>query len=477
MNSLKKQALRSGKHVASLALVEKAVALVQLLILARLLNPEAFGVFALAMALVIAGSVFTSLGTERILIQRASLNDGFVGSAWLTEIGRGALVSTACFLLAPLYAEWMRAPELENVLYLLMLIPFFASLQTPALTIAERDLKFGKVVSFQIASSAIQLLILSGLAYVYPNVYALAIGFTVMALVRSVLSWFWFGVSILPSYTKKYVIELFGLGKHYFVIALGGYAMTQGDTLIVGNILGAVVLGYYVMAYQISQWPVDILGRIVGRVAFPVFSRLQEDTSRLNRAFDQVLQIQLLFLVPVVVALFLFSPLIIPVLLGSAYTPSIVILQAMILIIVGRGMSHLLDPFIIGAGYVSFASKVKIFETSVFLISVWYGVHNFGVEGAAIGAGMGYLFAALVRIVFVCYIVKYSVLRLFKRVSTPLFAALLSALPIIQFELFLEMSDLTRLLLEATIFALIYIFVSVLLDRTWVSKLKELLQQ
>ena len=474
MSDLREKAVRSGKDTIVIAVLEKVIAFAQLFLLARLLNPEAFGVFAMAMALVIAGTVFTSLGTERILIQRHELDDSFVGSIWLAELGRGFLVSLLCVVLAPYYALWMHAPDVEQVLYFLAWIPFLSSLQTPAVIIAERNLLFRQVVLFQIFSGLIQFLILIALAYVYADVFALAVGFTMMAIVRSLFSWAWFGLQYRPSFNRAHFQELLSTGKHYFVIALGGYAMTQGDNLMIGNMLGAVMLGYYVMAYQISQWPVDILSRVVGRVALPVFSRLQQDAERLHRAFDQVLQVQLLFLVPIIVGIFFFAPLIVPMVLGSDYTPSIVILQLMTVMIVGRGMSHVLDPFIIGTGFVSFASKVKVFETGVFLVAVWYGMQAYGVEGAAVGAGVGYVFAAGVRIIFVCRSAKYSVLMLGKRLLLPLMASFVGIMAAMGLHYTLHAADIIMFITEGAVFTMVYILVSVLLDRTWLIKLKEL---
>ncbi len=460
----------------AVAIVERLIALAQLALLARLLQPDDFGIYAMAMIVVAAGMVFTSLGTERILVQRPELEDGFIGSLWMVEILRGLFVTLFCLLMSPFYAAWMHAPDVEQVLYILACVPLFSSLRTPAQVIAERMLHFKSAALFQGLSSCVQFLILCSLAYIYRDVFALALGFASMALVRSVLSWLWFGIPHLPRFHAEDFRELFSVGRHYFVIALGGYAMTQGDNLMVGNMLGTAVLGYYVLAYQISQWPVDILNNVIGRVALPVFSRLQEDVERLRRAFDQVLQIQLALLVPVVTGIFLFAPLLVNVVLGEKYQESVIILQLLLIVVMGRGISHVLIPFIIGAGHVQFASRVKVYEAALFLLAVWIGIDVWGVQGAATGAGIGYLFAAMARVIFVCRMACYPFSSLLKHAFFPLLASLCAALVVelaVTGSLLPEWGELVG---GGLIFLVVYAVVSLVMHRSWLTMLKELVR-
>ena len=45
----------------------------------------------------------------------------------------------------------------------------------------------------------------------------------------------------------------------------------NADYLVVGKTLGAVALGVYLLAFNLSTWPVSAVMVSIGRVAFPAF--------------------------------------------------------------------------------------------------------------------------------------------------------------------------------------------------------------
>ncbi|MCI5164919.1 MAG: hypothetical protein D3903_02225 [Candidatus Electrothrix sp. GM3_4] len=78
------------------------------------------------------------------------------------------------------------------------------------------------------------------------------------------------------------------------------------------------------------------------------------------------------------------------------------VLRALVFVILGKGLTHVCVPYITGTGAFSFASKMKIIETSLFLVSVYIGTRYFGLIGAALGAGVGYMAAGIGRLIFMC---------------------------------------------------------------------------
>jgi len=64
-----------------------------------------------------------------------------------------------------------------------------------------------------------------------------------------------------------------------------GIAMLNVDYVVVGRVLGPVALGLYLMAFNLSSWPVNVFSFAVRRVSLAGFSRLQSDHARLKSAF------------------------------------------------------------------------------------------------------------------------------------------------------------------------------------------------
>ncbi len=376
------------------------LSILQLSILARFLTPTDFGIMALGTVVLTGAMTFTQLGTEKIIIQRQQMPNDFTGAIWLLNILRALVVAAICCLSAPLYAKIVDEPSALPVILILSLVPILSSLRSPAALMAERRLDFAPVAKYQLIVLPIQFIVMVALGYWLRDVFALAVGQVVVALFSSLLTWPWFGILSWPKYNKAYIKELLGQGRHYFVIAVGTFVMTQADNLLIGSYLGAAILGFYALAYKFSQWGVDLSNAIVARVALPVYSSLQTDSANLRNALDTLVQVQMLILLPMCATLYLFAEPIVNLVLGDEYESSVTLLQILVLVTFGRGISHIYAPLIIGAGHVHFASRIKIVETTLFLIAIWIGVYVAGADGVALGAGCVYLFSGLARMIY-----------------------------------------------------------------------------
>lgn len=406
--SIKKRAAEGVLYTGIFTAASKAINIIQLAVLARFLTPEDFGINVLATVVLTAATTFTALGTERLIIQRVELDDEFLGTAWSVIILRGLLISSVSLVLAPIYGIWSGNPAVTPILLIASAGPFLSSFISPLKFVHERELDFKRLTYFEICADLSTFIVLTVLAYYLRSVYALAIGNVLMACVRAVLSWVWFGWRLRPRLKMIYLRELFRFGRNFFIIALGTFVMTQCDNLYVGKVLGATMLGYYALGFKISQIVIDVLKKVLGRVAFPLFSKLQIDRDQLQETFLYILNAQLGLIFPLVGFVYIFSEPIVTLFLGIKYAPVVPILKAMTLLTLGRGVSNILVPLIIGTGNISFASRIKVVETTLFLAAIVLGGYYFNVVGVAIGAGIGYVFAALFRIIFVTRLLNIS---------------------------------------------------------------------
>jgi O-antigen/teichoic acid export membrane protein len=90
-------------------------------------------------------------------------------------------------------------------------------------------------------------------------------------------------------FDKKKALHMWNFGKWLFVSTIIFFIVSQGDDIFVGRYLGTVLLGCYLMAYKIATLPASGIGRIVATVAFPAYSKLQNDLPRLLEAFLKVI--------------------------------------------------------------------------------------------------------------------------------------------------------------------------------------------
>ena len=69
--------------------------------------------------------------------------------------------------------------------------------------------------------------------------------------------------------------------------SLLGLVSGNADFLLVGRLLGASALGFYMLAWDLLRFVPDRLYKVAGRVTFPAFCLLQDNDPELARSLPQ----------------------------------------------------------------------------------------------------------------------------------------------------------------------------------------------
>ncbi|WP_084714505.1 oligosaccharide flippase family protein [Streptacidiphilus rugosus] len=103
------------------------------------------------------------------------------------------------------------------------------------------------------------------------------------------------------------------------LLALG---VLNVDTFVVGSTLGKVQLGFYVLAFNISGWPVRIISEAARRVSFAGFSRLASSPQALAKGFGRALGVLVTGSVPLCVLLAVLAAPLIHLVYGGRWLPA-----------------------------------------------------------------------------------------------------------------------------------------------------------
>ncbi|MCI5145394.1 MAG: hypothetical protein D3923_07645 [Candidatus Electrothrix sp. AR3] len=419
-DTLGKIAVRGVGFLTILTFVKKVIGIGRNVVLARLLAPEDFGLLALAMVLIEGMDSLTSVGIDKYLIQKEHIDNTVIGNVWLLNIIRGVLLTLLALAICPLYSRLVNEPATLRVLWIVAFIPLLEGVKNPCSIIAERKIQLEKISIYETICAVLEVTVLVVLVWFIRDAVALAWGLLFGHFLSTLLSYFFFPLPKTMKFDLSRQLEMLSVAKHFAIISVGGLIMTQGDNLIIGALNGSEVLGYYVIAYQLAVFPIQFLQDITNRVALSVFSSLQLNKERLRVVLVDVIQIQMAVLIPFIIVTGVFSHELITMLYGDQWASSSSVLQALMLVTLGRGVTHVCVPYIIGTGAFSFASRIKFVETLIFLISVYIGTLYFGLIGAALGAGIGYMVAGIGRLIFMC---RDAELSFFRTVSYMLFPA------------------------------------------------------
>ena len=133
--------------------------------------------------------------------------------------------------------------------------------------------------------------------------------------------------------------ELGRYGRHLTAANLVYFVEQNIDTATVGRLLGAADVGYYNMAWRLSNLPATGIGYVVGRVMFPTYATLQHDKPAFRDAFLTNVRRVALVSLPVGVGIFLGARPIVVALFGHRWEPAVAPLQILALFGLMRAFS------------------------------------------------------------------------------------------------------------------------------------------
>ena len=256
---------------------QQALRLLSNLVLTRLLFPEAFGLMALIQTFMIGLAMFSDLGIGPAIIQSDRGEDpDFLNTAWVMQILRGiCLWLVACGLAWPL-AVFYDEPQILALLPVVGLNALIVGFGTTKLAVTSRRIDLGRQTAIGLGSQLIGLVVMIGLALIWPSVWALVIG----GLIGSVVS-VWLNHLLLPGMTNRLrwdptaARELMGFGKFIFLSTVAGFFVNQGDKLVLGRLVSLTDLGNYNIAFGLAAFPGAIGNMLAQRILFPLYREIR----------------------------------------------------------------------------------------------------------------------------------------------------------------------------------------------------------
>lgn len=258
-------------------------------LLARLLGPDSFGVFAVAAVYIAFVVVFLDQGFGVALVQKERLEEHDVGTvAWL-NLATGVLLTAVTVVLAPAVADFFATPELTALLRVLSVTLLLRSVLLVPLSLIRRELRFrtlalAETVGVLVGGVAGVLAALVGADY-----WSMAVQTIVMNVVTGV--WVLLAVgrtSWRPAWST--VRQVWVFSSHVLLSSLVVFLGNNADNLLVARYEGATQLAFYALAFRLLRLPVQMTASVVNGVALPVLSRLQSDDVRSAAWFQQATQ-------------------------------------------------------------------------------------------------------------------------------------------------------------------------------------------
>lgn len=307
------QVIRSFLYSGVGTTVSKVLNVVALLVVLKLISTSAFGIASIVLAIFSILRAVTELGLGVAIVQAQDISRTEIDSLfWLS-----LLISGSLYLLlvasAPLIGQFYGQPQLAPLLQVYGLSVVVFSFYFVPKNLLTKEMAFGQIVFAENASLLGSALVMVALAYLGFGAWSVILGELGNRVGRLVLfhvfrpywpNWQFDWAEIKPRVS-------FGLYATGSRLLYNFYI--KADYLLVGRVFGPEAVGVYAMAFRIISDPVRTLTSTVNDVAYPAFSKLQDELERLRTYFLTIARanLSLIGLVLVVIAVYIESLLVV----------------------------------------------------------------------------------------------------------------------------------------------------------------------
>ena len=391
-DSLSKKVIKGGAWIFSLRMVEKSFGLIRLVVLARLLAPTDFGMIGIALIGMSVLETFSQTGFQMALVHKNENIKTYLDTAWTVSVIRSIILFALLVFFAKHIAVFFHSPEAALVVRIAGLSILFQGFTNIGTIHFQKELEFRKQFIFQLGSTLSDFIVSVLLALILRSFWALVFGLLAGELAKCVLSY------MLHPYRPRLRLdldkakELFSFGKWVSISAMLGFLLSQGDGLLVGKLLGVAALGFYQMAYKISNMPATEVAHTISNVTFPAYSKMQDNLPRLREAYLRVLQLTAFLSFPIAALIFVLARDFTGIFLGEKWMSMVPAMQVLVFAGLFRSIAATSGYIFYAVGRPGTDTKWQIVRFFVFAILIY----PFAVEGGITGVAVAVLLSIAV---------------------------------------------------------------------------------
>jgi lipopolysaccharide exporter len=242
------------------------------IVLAHLLRPVDFGVFAVALTVQSILMTLADLGLSADLI-RSENPERKAPTVATLALTVGSLLTVGMVLSAQGVANTLGSPDAASTIAVLGFTLVLGAAGVVPYAMLQRRFQQKQLFIVASADFVVGTTVTIFLVLIGWGVISLAIGRVAAACLSLVLQFAFARIRPKLGFDRELVRPILAFGLPIAAANLLSWALLNVDNIVISRIAGPTALGFYVLAFNISNWPMSAVGQVVRSIALPLFSR------------------------------------------------------------------------------------------------------------------------------------------------------------------------------------------------------------
>ncbi len=255
-------------------------------VLARVLGPEQYGLFAMGVLVMSFSAFFSDIGLAYGLIQRKQLDATHVRFVFTWQLVLGLAVAALLAALSGVLADFFREPRVAPLMLALAPLAFLQAASAVSLNLLKRELDFKSLQIAQTIAYFVGYVCLGiPLALAGAQVWALVVAWAVQSLLSLALMYRAARHPLRPLLWHADARNMGHFGGTVLLTNLTNWMIGNIDRAVVARALPSASMGLYANAYNLVNTPSNTILGFMQPVMYSACAKVQDDPHRIRRAY------------------------------------------------------------------------------------------------------------------------------------------------------------------------------------------------
>lgn len=424
-----------GQSVASGAawltsgnIFSRLLGFISIIVLARFLVPEDFGLIAMAVSIYALLDALSGLGFQGYLIQHKEAGREHYDTVWTLTILRGFLIAGVLVLLAGPAASFWGDGRIEGLVYLYALSSIIFGFINVGVVDLLKDLHFKRNFFYRSSARFAGFGVGITLAVVLQNYWAIALGTLATQTVMLVASY------IVHPYRPRLALvawqEIWRFSGWVLLRSIILFFGRRSDRMLLGRMVGMEAAGIYDVGQEAANMPSSEFVVVLSEAILAGFTRLADQPAKLAKAYARAIAMILSLSLPAGIGIALVAEPFVHVVLTDRFIEAVPLIQILAfygILVTGLGNMH---AVYIAVGRPARSTAYQAIDTAIRLPLLFVGISMLGMVGAAWAMLASAIFGLIVGAVLIVRDFGVSLSGILKQVWRVAFATGIMALAV-----------------------------------------------
>ncbi|MDP4528126.1 lipopolysaccharide biosynthesis protein [Alkalimonas delamerensis] len=361
----------------------RLLGIVSVIIIARILLPEDYGLIAKAIMFSTFIQLMTEFGLLTSLVRNKDATVQDYNTVWTLSLIRGWLLGVIIAATAGFWAGFFDEPAIYPVIFAYAAVAVLHGCINVGVVDFQREMRFDREFRFTLTARVVEFLVTVTVAISYQSYWAFPLGSLAGALVKVVLS-YWMS-RFRPRLSLASFQQVFNFSKWFFVYESLKAVSIKLDTFLLSKLSTTENLGLYTVSKEIAGMPSTEIAMPVARASLPALAKLVDEQLAFRQLYTQILASVLFLAIPAAVGLSLLADHIILLLLGPNWSGAALFLQILAFVGVTRVNVACAVSALSAVGRADLLGRYSFYMLLIKATAMSIGIYLGGAEGLVWG--------------------------------------------------------------------------------------------